>query len=260
MQTEAGKMFSTSIQRNRIVTVLALATMFHIQSTFSENRMQLKRESDRSITVELANDDAIAGFQFSLQGHGGITWGTYEGSDRARAAGLAVYQYLRDDSTLNVVLLAPYRSALPFGRGIVGRITFSVPMGTASDPLSASLAGVVICNADAQVLDVSVINLTWLRQEQKASEFTLEQNYPNPFNPSTTIAYTLAKPASVRLAIYDIAGRLIHLLVNEFQEEGHHAIPWNAGENRSTSLASGMYLARLEVDGRVAIKKMIFTK
>ena len=79
-----------------------LATMFQLQGTIADNRMQLKKESDRSISVELTNADAIAGFQFSLQGRGGIAWETFEGSDRARAAGMAIYQYLKNDSRRSV--------------------------------------------------------------------------------------------------------------------------------------------------------------
>ena len=256
-------MLRHSTRRYRTAAVLALAALLQFQTTFAGNRMQLKKGSDNSITVELSNSDPVAGFQFSLQGHGGIAWESYEGSSRTSAAGLAIYQYRVNDSTLNVVLLAPYRSSLPLGQGIIGRIGFTLSTGSAgsaADTLSVSLGGVVICDANAQILDVSAANVVWLRQAQKTSEFTLEQNYPNPFNPSTTIAYTLAKPAGVRVMIYDVAGRLINVLVNEFQDAGRHTATWNAREHRGSSLASGLYFARVDAGGQVAIKKMLLTK
>jgi hypothetical protein len=176
---------------------------------------------------------------------------------------LAIHQYRANDSTLNIVLLAPYRSALPPGQGIIGAIGFALSSGftgSGTDTISVSLGALVICDANAQILDISAANLAWLREEQRIVEFALEQNYPNPFNPSTTIAYTLAKPAGVRLVIFDVAGRLINSLVNEFQEAGRHTVTWNAGEHRTSSLASGIYFARIEVGDRVAIKKMLLTK
>jgi hypothetical protein len=256
-------MLRHSTRRYRTAALLTLAALLQFQGAFAENRMQLKKGPDNSITIELTNSNPIAGFQFSLQGHGGIVWESYEASSRSTSAGLAIYQYRANDSTLNVVLLAQYRSALPPGQGIIGRIGFALSSGSAesgTDTISVSLGGLVTCDASAQILDISAANLAWLRQEQKMIEFTLEQNYPNPFNPSTTIAYTLAKPAGVRLVIFDVAGRLINSLVNEFQDAGRHTVTWNAGERRTSSLASGMYFARVEVGGQVAIKKMLLTK
>ena len=60
--------------------------------------------------------------------------------------------------------------------------------------------------------------------------------------------------------IYDVAGRLVNFLVNEFQDAGRHTVTWNAGEHRGSSLASGLYFARVDVGGQVAIKKMLLTK
>jgi len=256
-------MLGTSIQRNRIAAVLALVLVFQSQSAFAENRMQLKKRSDNSITIEMTNADPIAGIQFSVQGRGGIVWGTYEGSERAGAAGLAVYQYLKNDSTLNIVILAPFRSALPSGQGDIGKIDFKLCSGAAADTISAFLSGLVICDAEAKYLDVSATKLVWNRQEANGAglaAFTLEQNYPNPFNPSTTISYKLDKPANVRLVVYDVAGRLINTLLSQFQNEGRHSVQWNASDDPGSRLASGMYFARLQVDGQVSVKKMILAK
>jgi hypothetical protein len=256
-------MLGTSVQKNRIVAMLALVLVLHAHDAFAENRMQLKKGSDNSITIEMTNADAIAGFQFSVQGRGGIVWETYEGSERASAAGLAVYQYLKSDSTLNIVILAPFRSALPSGQGTIGKIGFKLRPGAATDTISAFLSGLVICDANAKYLDVSAERLVWNRredQESRPATFTLEQNYPNPFNPSTTISYKLDKPANVRLVVYDVAGRLINTFLNEFQNEGRYSVQWNAGDDRGSKLASGMYFAQLQVGGQVAIKKMILTK
>lgn len=94
-------------------------------------------------------------------------------------------------------------------------------------------------------------------------EFALDQNYPNPFNPVTTIDYDLPGFGSVKLKIYDMLGREVRTLVNTRQEAGRYKVNFDA-----TSLASGIYLYRLEVNdpstgleqGFISVKKMILLK
>ncbi len=73
--------------------------------------------------------------------------------------------------------------------------------------------------------------------------------YPNPFNPSTTIAFSLAAPADVRLGIYDLQGREIARLVDGRQQAGGHSVAWNGRATDGRRVASGTYLARLAIDG-----------
>ena len=69
-------------------------------------------------------------------------------------------------------------------------------------------------------------------------EFTLSQNYPNPFNPTTTIEFTLPEDGHVRLAVYDVRGRLVSTLIDEDRRAGvYHQAVFVAN-----NLASGTYL------------------
>jgi glycosidase len=86
-------------------------------------------------------------------------------------------------------------------------------------------------------------------------DYDLFQNYPNPFNPSTTIRYSLIKPDLVRIKIYDILGREVQTLVNEFKQAGLYEIQFDA-----SVLASGIYLYRIESGSFVQTKKMILLK
>ncbi|MCX6134931.1 MAG: T9SS type A sorting domain-containing protein [Ignavibacteriales bacterium] len=256
-------MFGRSRHGNRFTAVIALLLALQIHAALAGNTLIPKRTSNNVISVELTSTDAIAGFQFSINTRGGAMLQAYEGTDRSIAAGMEFYQYLKNDSTLNVVILAPYRSSLPTGEGAVGKVSFTLRTFSTADTVRVFLTGVVICDANAKYLEVSAGMLAWNRQESnevKLATFALEQNYPNPFNPSTTISYKLDTPANVRLVIYDVAGRLINTLVSEYQTEGRYAVQWNAGAVRGPMLASGMYFARLQVDGLVATKKMILAK
>lgn len=75
--------------------------------------------------------------------------------------------------------------------------------------------------------------------------FELYANYPNPFNPSTAIQYRLPDPTQVRLSIYDISGKEVETLVDEYQNSGIHRYTWNASIVRGRHIASGTYLASI---------------
>ncbi|HKL14449.1 MAG TPA: T9SS type A sorting domain-containing protein, partial [Balneolaceae bacterium] len=86
-------------------------------------------------------------------------------------------------------------------------------------------------------------------------DFRLGQNYPNPFNPSTTIEFDLPIQSSVRLAIYNIMGQEIAVLVDEVRVAGSHSVSWDASK-----IASGLYLYRLHAGNKTIDRKMILLK
>lgn len=87
------------------------------------------------------------------------------------------------------------------------------------------------------------------------SEFKLHDAYPNPFNPSTTIRYSLSRTARVQLNVYDLAGRRIAVLVDGILASGEHTLQWNA-----EGASSGVYLIRLESQGRMSTRSVILAK
>ena len=81
-------------------------------------------------------------------------------------------------------------------------------------------------------------------------------NYPNPFNPSTRISYSLPNSGYVSLKVYDILGREIETIVNEFQKAGTYAAHFDA-----SNLASGIYFYELQVGNEfVETKKMLLMR
>ena len=86
--------------------------------------------------------------------------------------------------------------------------------------------------------------------------FRLMQNYPNPFASATTVEYALERAASVRVAVYDAAGREVAVLDAGTRAAGAHTADLDAA-----GLASGTYLVRLEADGEtVATRTMTRAK
>lgn len=83
----------------------------------------------------------------------------------------------------------------------------------------------------------------------------LSQNYPNPFNPSTEISYSIAKPSFVILKIYDILGREIQTLVNEFKDAGTYSLKFEAAY-----LTGSIYFCKFQAGDFVEVKKMILVQ
>lgn len=71
----------------------------------------------------------------------------------------------------------------------------------------------------------------------------------NPFNLTTSIKYTVKEDVFVRIVIYDILGKEVKKLVDEYQEAGFKYVRWDATGNDGTDLASGIYFYKLTVKG-----------
>ena len=87
------------------------------------------------------------------------------------------------------------------------------------------------------------------------AKFRLEQNYPNPFNPSTTFRFQIARAGSVSLKVYDILGKEVASVVDEFLSPGTYSVPWYANVN-----ASGVYYYRLTTANSVETKKLVLMR
>jgi hypothetical protein len=93
------------------------------------------------------------------------------------------------------------------------------------------------------------------RSSPHRNEPALYPAYPNPFNPVTQITYWIPEKAHVRLAIYDVAGRLVTRLENGVRERGEHTIGWQAD-----GLSSGVYFCRLVVGDYFENRKLMLIK
>lgn len=88
----------------------------------------------------------------------------------------------------------------------------------------------------------------------------LSVNYPNPFNPTTTIAYSLERPANVTLSIYDATGCTVLVLINAKQEAAHYKTTWDGRDHAGTPVASGVYFLRLRAGDFTQVRKMVLVR
>jgi hypothetical protein len=101
------------------------------------------------------------------------------------------------------------------------------------------------------------LNLTGMDEETLTTpkSFNLHPNYPNPFNPVTNIQYDIPEDALVTLKIFDLSGREVAILVNEYKVAGYYIYSFDA-----SYLSSGVYFYKLEAGGFESVRKMILLK
>jgi hypothetical protein len=86
-------------------------------------------------------------------------------------------------------------------------------------------------------------------------EYKLNQNYPNPFNPTTTISYIIPKSGLVTIKVFNILGKEVSTLLNEFKASGSYSINFNAA-----GLSSGVYFYKITANNFTDTKKFTLLK
>jgi len=93
------------------------------------------------------------------------------------------------------------------------------------------------------------------KKEEIPGEYKLYQNYPNPFNNSTTIEFDIKKNGFYKIEIYDVLGRKVDEILNEFKQAGSYRLNFSAEK-----LSSGVYFYKIESESFTDIKSMVLIK
>lgn len=140
-----------------------------------------------------------------------------------------------------------------------------VNLGMGQDKYILSLltnsTGYLFAGMDYYGLYKSVNKVVTNIDEEKniPSDFALEQNYPNPFNPSTKISWQSPVSGWQTLKVYDVLGKEVTTLVNDFKSAGRYDINFDASLN-GLSLSAGVYFYRLQAGDFTQTNKMILLK
>jgi len=165
-----------------------------------------------------------------------------------------------------------YNALYTIGPGSCGfmDLSYETPKMTAFGGYGGSLIAVhdsILATSDGTAIHLyqipGVSTTTDVTQGEIVSvlpEGFLHQNYPNPFNPQTIIAFDLPKTMHVELAVYDVLGRRVALLLNRELPPGLHSVEWGGTDDSGDKVASGVYFYRLTADGTSETRKMVHLK
>ncbi len=95
---------------------------------------------------------------------------------------------------------------------------------------------------------------------QLANAYRLSKNYPNPFNPSTTLDYSLTKAGRVEIVIYDLLGHEVSTLAARDLQPGEYSVSWDGLDKAGNAVASGVYIARMKINGATLTTRMTLLK
>lgn len=141
------------------------------------------------------------------------------------------------------------------GSTIIGNVVCAMIKARQSDGL------VVVGTHGAGVFSA---NQTVVGVESETSSiptsYSVSQNYPNPFNPSTQLRYSIPQAENVRITVYNINGKTIATLINNFQSAGTYQVTWNGKNDLGQQVASGTYIYKVQAGDFVKTKKMVMLK
>jgi len=120
---------------------------------------------------------------------------------------------------------------------------------------NAYLGGQVYSLVNGGVLTPASVSSVDNSPSNVPAGWALDQNYPNPFNPSTIIPFELGKKSHVTIEVYNVQGQRVAVLVNQDLGAGSYEIPFDG-----SNLTSGIYFYRLNANGFIETKKMVFQK
>ncbi len=158
----------------------------------------------------------------------------------------------------------PYKERYENGETVI--LSPLAAMGFSFDYWSGDLSGsdnpayILMDNSKSVTAHFKPISGIKKSKDGAPDNFALNQNYPNPFNPETTIEYQIPENAHVKLIIYNINGRKIKQLINEYHTKGYYSINWQAVDDSGAMLPSGVYFYRIEANNFNMLKKMLLMK
>ncbi|UCH11023.1 MAG: T9SS type A sorting domain-containing protein [Fidelibacterota bacterium] len=147
------------------------------------------------------------------------------------------------------------------GFGISRSPTTIVPSAVGRVLVGKTAAGNVSVQSGALVialLQESAVSISALSNPPLS--YALRQNFPNPFNPHTTIQFAVPVANDVSIVVYDVLGREVVRLVNQYVQPGLHKVEWNSRDAYGRELPSGIYIVRMVTSDYVDTIKMMIMR
>jgi hypothetical protein len=169
--------------------------------------------------------------------------------------------WINSNSTENHAIMSIKPFALEANQ--TKQIMMAYIVGTGIDALSSVTSAKSLSDAIQDFYEDNFGYPIVLSTDEPVAElnnFKLEQNYPNPFNPSTKISWQSPIGSWQTLKVYDLLGREVVTLVDEYKPAGNYEVEFDVGTSRDLSLSSGIYFYTLRAGDFAQTKKMILMK
>jgi DNA-binding transcriptional regulator YhcF (GntR family) len=95
---------------------------------------------------------------------------------------------------------------------------------------------------------------------ESANDNLSVKSYPNPFNPETNIQYHINSASQVSLHIFDVQGKMIRSLRNEYQQSGTYTVRWDGLDDNGKQVPSGIYFLRINAGEETLNHRLVMMK
>ncbi|MBK6878563.1 MAG: T9SS type A sorting domain-containing protein [Ignavibacteria bacterium] len=123
------------------------------------------------------------------------------------------------------------------------------------DGIDGSLLNKELTEGTEIIIPTNLNNLILETSAAIPLTYELGQNYPNPFNPVTTIKYQIPEDGAVKMSVYDVLGKEVKTLVNDFRPAGAYEVRLDAND-----LSSGIYFYKMRAEHFEEMRKMVVIK
>jgi len=176
--------------------------------------------------------------------------------------------YLHDNLAIQLWIMPKWATVTPWSGTVPGGGSKDLTVAfNAADMFLGPHHGQVRINSNDLVhptvpvaLVMNVLDYVSGVENTLPTSLRLAQCAPNPFNARTSVRFDLPSAGTVRLSVYDVAGRLVRRLVDEGLPAGCHEAVWDGLDASGRDVGSGSYLARLECAGQVRTMRMCLVR
>ncbi len=220
------------------------------------------------LLVNMINPTVVLGMQMTIKLDPGYKAVEVNSGEYSESTNMTLsYSISPDSTTIKYLYYGPNGESFPAdGYGTILEIgmVFNGSQRTAFNPEGMSLTEMLLANNGNNYLEAELIDL--IRYEEITDEMSTDSNflpaeykldiaYPNPFNPRTTLKYELPKDGKVSIIVYDMLGREVIQLVDDYKKAGYHTVRWDAA-----SYSSGVYFVKLIAGNFSAVQKLSLVK
>ncbi len=233
--------------------------------------------TDTSVLVPILvyDNEALRGFQFTLRdnSNGALrfnwartgnkvadweVWGIEHADGSTTVFGLNIEGGQTEPNSEKVLVEVMFDMA----KRVPSRLSFH--LDSTEDAILSDVGGEnVLCGYPDEQHPVNY-EVNWLAVHEQSelvpAQFALHQNFPNPFNPTTTFRFDLPGESEVRLAVYDMLGREVALLLRDNLPAGTHSVNWAGLNDKGTPVSTGIYYVKFVADEFLETRKVTLLK
>jgi len=233
--------------------------------------------TDTSVLVPILvyDNEALRGFQFTLRdnSNGALrfswartgnkvadwkVWGIEHADGSTTVFGLDIEGGQTEPNSEKVLVEVMFDMA----KRVPSRLSFH--LDSTEDAILSDVGGEnVLCGYPDEQHPVNY-EVNWLAVHEQSelvpAQFALHQNFPNPFNPTTTFRFDLPGESEVRLAVYDMLGREVALLLRDNLPAGTHSVNWAGLNDKGTPVSTGIYYVKFVADEFLETRKVTLLK